>query len=733
MSQDFSDFVRSLEPTGEPPDEAMDGLWTALRLRLRRTLQRRGLWDRSPAYLGVLGQAAWTTPVTANRRGFPGAEMDALDELTTDVYVELFVKRLPSLRRYAAGGDNLEKIVRLAVGQLIVERQRQNDRLGYRLYQWLRAALEGALRRRRLHVIAGGAKIRNDSVFGFEPRAASEPASEDTLAARVRVWNDELLLRWLTARGPEVRALVEVLEARILELRSAGVETFAFKSLVDALKRDVRGRLASFLGNAAHEAVSEDPLAAAEERQRLDALSACVEAGVSSGGGQQRTREKLLKLWRFLVAFAWSAADPGARRSPDAALAAALAADALPSHRQLSRLLAIRHDRIPALLARLKDEAERCLEPSPEPVAAPAGVAIPDTLGASAAARGAEVSVDETGDLRQRLKASTAEAFRRSVPGVDAGTGPEVGSLYRLEGCLEPGIEWLAVELDEAGGEVLAIPADSLPLLGAADVAVSGEAGTGPLSLRCDFGVWLPARAFAGEWRGATLEATDVDHARELHAAAADAAAAVSEIDLDPDYQDWRRSLEAACHAVARIYDGHLDVEVTATTAGAGNVVPIDREAYRRPSWRSVAAAASLVLTLGAGWWTYRSLQERMTELRSERDQLAARLDLELRPESTVPWLLAPPGTRRGSALPLVVPPGARSIALLIDAVAGDRLVIRDAAGDEIFSATLERVDVLNEALVRLPASRMPPGYYGVKLWRDGTVEIDFSMRIERP
>ena len=209
------------------------------------------------------------------------------------------------------------------------------------------------------------------------------------------------------------------------------------------------------------------------------------------------------------------------------------------------------------------------------------------------------------------------------------------GDLFCLQSCSEPDVDWLVVEVDDAASEALMIPADRLPLLGAADVAIAAATGTGALTLRCDFAVWLPMDALHAEGRIATLAATDVEHARERHASVAAVVAEVSEDDLDSDYREWRRLLESACAAVVRAYRGRLD---------------------DRPD--------------------------------SPADPLAA--------------------------------------------AAGDRLEVRDTAGDVVWSATVERGGSPDEVRLRLPAGLPSPGEYDVKLWRgDGSV-VNVVVRIEK-
>ncbi len=117
----------------------------------------------------------------------------------------------------------------------------------------------------------------------------------------------------------------------------------------------------------------------------------------------------------------------------------------------------------------------------------------------------------------------------------------------------------------------------------------------------------------------------------------------------------------------------------------------------------------------------------------TERDSLIGKLRLEQLPEIGMPWLLAPPGITRGSPERLVVPPEARSIGMLIDAKTGDRFEILDSAGDEVWSVTVEGVNGRDEALVRIPVARMPPGDYDVKVWRRDVLRIDFELEVRRP
>ncbi len=808
VKQIFSDYVRALEPSGEPSDERLDELWTELRRVLRRALQRRGLWDRPPSYLGVTGASAWTTPETANRRGVPVRAQDALDELTTDFYVETFVERLAVLRRYLYRGDSIEKVVHLRVRQFLHQRQRQSDPLGHRLFQWLRDALQSAVDRGSLHLVGSGSgrrgKVNNDTVFGFDPASEAEPATEVALATEVGYWNDSLLVGWVTARGAGGADLTARLETHVLELRDAGIEVFVFKTLVDVFKSDVRNRLAA-LGDPVEATDHSKALDRLEQRDRILELSECVEAAVRGGGGQQRTRDQLIRLWRFLEVFALAAIESERQAGASATLTATLQDETRPSNRELGRLLDIRHDRFPTLFARLKEEVQRCL-------AAPSGAAqgfpgasgegpTPDTLGGAAARDGSEARVDENRDLRQQLKRMTAEAYRRESLAPRAAEGRAPGDLYHLEACPEPGIEWLVVETEAETGNCLVIPADSLAWIGSADLAVDDETAAGPLILRADLGVWLGPEILAADRRTGAVAATDLQLLHSHRSRDPEAAVSISaqEIDSDPDYRDWRRTLEGARNAVARVYGGQIGEISLAQEQVAGALhseavepmevveMPVDEEPdseqqtgkvlrperwMQRPAARfAIAASGAAVLASSAllGVWLeqrragtrisnleaglekveaerdtllseqsrydalIQDVESRFRAVVAERDSAVEKLRNELIPEAAIPWLLAPLGMTRGDPLRLEVPPGARSIAMLIDASGGDLLEVRDAAGDDVWSSVVQRTDSPDETLVRLPAELMPPGEYLVKVSRGGTVRVEFEIEIESP
>ena len=123
-------------------------------------------------------------------------------------------------------------------------------------------------------------------------------------------------------------------------------------------------------------------------------------------------------------------------------------------------------------------------------------------------------------------------------------------------------MEWAILDR-RPSGELLAVPADTCPLAGSADVEVEDGAPGGPLVLRCRFGVWLAAGVFDPDLRTGSLAAETVADAlhcwRQGETGRGGASPLAEEVDADPEYVDWirdvperARDLAAAARPVRR-------------------------------------------------------------------------------------------------------------------------------------------------------------------------------------
>lgn len=122
--------------------------------------------------------------------------------------------------------------------------------------------------------------------------------------------------------------------------------------------------------------------------------------------------------------------------------------------------------------------------------------------------------------FRQELLRRTSEAVdrlsraraRRASRG---GEAPRPGDLYVLSESAGDEVLWAVLERQrQHRRRFFVVPADLDPRLASGDVAVSPPSSCGALTLRCRFGFWLAADAFAPRLRAGELSAEDLRRAR---------------------------------------------------------------------------------------------------------------------------------------------------------------------------------------------------------------------------
>ena len=360
----FTAFVRGLQGERTPDADLFHDAWHGLRASLVCEMRRRGLWQSPPCYLGAYGWESWDSETPrADPRSPGGRQASALGELVADCYAFIFVDRLQSLKRHLADKPDIDGLVLLNIRHFLLERQREHDPLGFRVFELLQAAVEDAVEAGALHVLAGDRKVRNDTLLGFDP-AAEPPPSPPDLEPTVRRWNDELMPGLVTARTRQHAAVVQRLRERLLELPGHGVTAFRFKDLLDPLKRDARSRWAALLEDEEKGEVTPSPAAVSrpapvppgssvESRQSLEHLTRCVSASIDRMESSP-TRTQLARLWHYLRRQLAEEGEEAGRPEPDLDRAGEC-----PSYRQLGQLLNIPRERRPVLFALLRQFVPR--------------------------------------------------------------------------------------------------------------------------------------------------------------------------------------------------------------------------------------------------------------------------------------------------------------------------------------------------------------------------------------
>ena len=569
----FSDYLRALGRDEEPADAPFEAVWSALRKLVRAGLRKRGLLDKSPSLLGIVGARSWE----------PGpAGADALDELTADAYTFVFIDRLEAMLRQLAVRPQVEGIVRLNVGHFLHERMQQLDPLGNRLYGVLRDAI-GLLVDGAVVTVEGSSKLGRSSVVRFA--AATDdvaPADPEALAKAVATWLDDLLPALVVTTGRGYAPMTHRLAAHLAELASAGIAAFRFPELLAPLRTELRYRwTGADEGGDRFEAVLPGmtvlptPDQAYAARRGFHELVDCVRRRIHELGARHRDRALLEALWRIL---AHAAVDP---ESP------ASGAASMPSRRQLARDLAISRDRLSTLYEMVKRFARACREEaSPRTAEGSDMPRTPDD--------GSARSFD---DLKRTLRDQSQRAARRTPDAHQAGTTPpRPGRLYTL--ASGPACDW--VVLDRAPQGLIAVPADTLPVLGPVDIAIDPAEPAGPASLRPALAIVLPRSAFASAHPGPRLSEADLGR---LRVAVENARAApTANAGDDPDLDDWLNELRAASAPLAARSATEDDTPPTPLTVvpGPADPAPALSRPRRSATWLALAAAGAGV-ALGVG------------------------------------------------------------------------------------------------------------------------------------
>jgi hypothetical protein len=345
----FTQYVRSLE--GDPDERLALAAWKRLREILKSELKKRGLWYNPPSYLGIFGWSTWSE-----------AGEGALEELAAECYSFIFVDRLGRLLAQLRVKPNIEGLILLNVRHFFLERQKEHDPLGYRVFEMVQAAVRQAVEQGELFVLSGDPQVRNSTVLGFAPGALEEaPASLGPLVAR---WNDELLPDLVMARGRRQEEVWLKLRGLLKGLEPQGILSFRFRDLLDPLKSDTRQRWAALLeegdkgaGAAGPErtvrkVLPENPI---EAQESLEKLTRYMSAAVSRMPMDPRTRDDLATLWRHLR-FQAGAGEPAGSLDQ---LVAELGDTERFSHRRISQILGIPRERLPGLFSTLRQLATR--------------------------------------------------------------------------------------------------------------------------------------------------------------------------------------------------------------------------------------------------------------------------------------------------------------------------------------------------------------------------------------
>jgi hypothetical protein len=166
---------------------------------------------------------------------------------------------------------------------------------------------------------------------------------------------------------------------------------------------------------------------------------------------------------------------------------------------------------------------------------------------------------DDIQERRRRLEEGMAEAGRRREALKEAlarRTGPaQPGDVFLFHGPAAADLRWAVVLRHPDRPLLFAVPADTTPLAGTADVEVPRDELGGPTVLRCGQGLWIHQDDFRPELRVALLGERALrraqDKLEQIARGRVEGTARQAETDASPAYDDWLAEVAGAVEVLA--------------------------------------------------------------------------------------------------------------------------------------------------------------------------------------
>lgn len=573
MTTILTDFVRRMDPEGpEPSQELFDQVWSALRGLLCSEMKRRSSWSGPPGFLGIVGYSFWT---------LPGPETDALDELTSECFEWIFVKRLKSLCQQAKTKPLIDGLVALSIRHFLLEVQRRNDPMGFRLFEVLRGVVERGVKSNQLRVVAGDSRIRNDSVIVAASMAAEGAEYKNTIDPESLVyrWIGRHLEDLLTASHKPLSELSGRLAVELRDWLEESQASLRFGDLASVTKREGRYAWATLFLDSIFVGDREGHFGVpgtleSEDLRRLAQISHCVIRSIDSLDERLKAKLYLKRLWRFLEKFATAEGEIGASND----------GDELPSRRQISKMLDIPRERIPDFLEILGGFLKACRQ---RMGSGPKELAVPPI---------------DPPESPQRRSWAAALAAREALAEEDRAdvkpTGWSVGDIFdEKEGAQVPGVHWLVLEVEADRASYRCAPVDRCSLLGPSDLPLF-EGDNAPWMLRSSFVAVFDAERFVDAHR---IAAVDGKHLEKLLRSDP---VGFHRVDEDfPAYKEWIEEGPALAHRHATFRVLPSRETPSLAPKGIPEEHPVETlESSRGNLWGLWVAAALAIVVAGLGF-----------------------------------------------------------------------------------------------------------------------------------
>ncbi len=306
-----------------------------------------------------------------------------------------------------------------------------------------------------------------------------------------------------------------------------------------------------------------------------------------------------------------------------------------------------------------------------------------------------------TEDLRERLLQAARERAHPS-----GGRPPAPGDLFVLAATGDLPVEWAILDR-RPDGKVLAVPGDTNPLAGSADVEVPATASGGPLSLRCRFAAWLDAGRFEPGMRSGELAPGTIAEARQrvhqVESGTLEPSPLAEETDAESEYRDWIREVPERARALA-----------------LAARPPV--RAARGALWEGYRLAATFaLLAIGLGIW--------VAVLRRQVDQLSAPIF-----DFPAQEVVLGEKTRGSTVLPVTPEASHVLLDLVVDSsIPGQegRFELLDTTGRVVWSKHARLIANRDYRLI-LDRSRIADGVYSIRIvGADGHILAESTLAVK--
>ncbi|MFC1848621.1 hypothetical protein ACFL27_00290 [candidate division CSSED10-310 bacterium] len=219
----FRNHLRQLGEKILPPQKVLDGLGHLL----KEEMMARDIWYCSPSFLGYYDDWA-----------FRWQNQTVFQKLTLDCYEFAILKRYRTLIAHASLNHDEVRSIQRNVKHFLIEKQRDNDPIGYAVYCNVKGAVQKGVAEQKLF-LRSSEILKNETLIRFQENIDPLHKLTQPLDSHLHSILDSSLLQEMSGISDKAQAH---LLSTILDFPETGILFFSFGSLVSAMLSELRKR-----------------------------------------------------------------------------------------------------------------------------------------------------------------------------------------------------------------------------------------------------------------------------------------------------------------------------------------------------------------------------------------------------------------------------------------------------------------------------------------------------------